>query len=443
MTTNPTPGDVDELIVDIAVRLADAETVQASVRQVYDDANYPTAWEPTSLAMGPLGNAVLFSTLHRSRINSARDWKAEADRVLERCADEVIRDASKSDSLFGGAGGSLLAYMVAATGEPSWGDVAETLAEDLAEQILALDTLPDEGDISDADYDMISGRAGTLVAISIASRQFPNSVSIAAARNRLFDDIDELLSRGQTLADTAWIDPKHYPREDYAIEFPNGYYNMGLSHGIPGLIVALAGANVTAHRAEKRHSLIAGLSDITLDKALTDSFGLAWPSGFDRETWRERTRSPSEHGVPNAWCYGAPGVALSLARAGATLRNDQLTNHARSIMRDALTRSIATGSHESMSPSFCHGIAGILACSISILGSTELYKAGGAQHQILASLLSKASKEHPLLFQDFEEPAQYLDNPTVIQGAAGIALTLTLARNERRSPGWQNLFGLE
>ena len=443
MIIRPTLGEIDAMIAEIAIRLADEETVQASVEQVCEYANYPTAWEPTSLAMGPLGNAVLFSTLDRSGLSGGRDWKSLTNDVLERYTDEVLGGASKSDSLFGGAGGVLLAYMVVATGESKWADVAESLAEGLAEQTLALDPVPDEGDISDADYDMISGRSGTLIALSIASHQFPSSIAISAARNRLFDDIYELLTRGKDIADTVWIDPIYYPHENYAIEFPRGYYNMGLSHGIPGLLVALTSANVTGHRNEKRHSLIAGLSDIILDRGLIDGFGLGWPSGYGREAWRERTKSTSEHEVPNAWCYGAPGIAVALGRAGAVLRDSQLIEHSRVIMRDALTRAIMTGSHRSMSPSFCHGIAGLLACSISILGSSELYKVGSVQYQIVDSLLSKASKTHPLVFQDFEEPAQYLDNPTVIQGAAGIALTLTLARNERRSPGWQNLFGLE
>ncbi len=54
MSIEITPGELDGLITEIAIRLADKDVVSWSVQQVIDRANYPTGWEPISLAMGPL-----------------------------------------------------------------------------------------------------------------------------------------------------------------------------------------------------------------------------------------------------------------------------------------------------------------------------------------------------------------------------------------------------
>lgn len=444
MSIEITPGELDGLIAEIAIRLADKDTVSWSVQQVIDRANYPTGWEPISLAMGPLGNAILFLTLHRSGIEPSCNWKALADDLLESCFSDVVRDAAQADSLFGGAGGALLAYVIATSCDERWRSTAELMAENLADQTLALDSVPDEGDLADSDYDLISGRAGTLVAISIASQLFRDSDVIMAAQNRIFDDIGELLCRGKTFADTTWIDPKYYPHEDYIKEFPSGYFNLGMAHGLPGLLVALASAKMTGRRAEQQHRLIEGLARVIQESASEDGFGLAWPTGCPRDGWRTGIAPTSGRGVPNAWCYGAPGISVALARAGVTLGDKQLIQTAHAAMLSALNRAVVTGSLESMSPTFCHGIAGILACSVSVLGSSGLQNATSPQYKVAASLLSKANKDCPLIFQDFEEPDQYLDNPTVLQGAAGIALALTLVRNERQAPpGWQNMFGLD
>lgn len=191
MSIEITPGELDGLIAEIAIRLADKDVVSWSVQQVIDRANYPTGWEPISLAMGPLGNAILFLTLHRSGLEPSCNWKALADDLLESCFSDIVRDAAKADSLFGGAGGALLAYVIATSCDERWRSTAELMAENLADQTLALDSVPDEGDLADSDYDLISGRAGTLVAISIASQLFRDSDVIMAAQNRIFDDIEQ------------------------------------------------------------------------------------------------------------------------------------------------------------------------------------------------------------------------------------------------------------
>lgn len=443
MTTVLTPEVVEYLITESALRLADEETVRASVHQVKTHSNYPTAWEPNSLAMGLLGNATLFLTLHGSGIGTSHDWKNLADELLESCAEEIVKCESNPDSLFGGLGGALLTYVLATVNDPKWRRVAKMTAENFADQMLTLDPLPDEGNISDSDYDIINGRAGALVSISIASQQFPESNVIRAAQNQVFDDIYELLCRGKTLADTTWIHPLYYPHEDYIKEFPSGYFNMGVAHGLPGLLIALTSANVAGRRATQRLQLITGLAKILLDSALKDGLGLTWPSGYSRDRWPPETTSLPALGTPNAWCYGAPGVAVALSRAGQSLGDKRLIQCARVAMQSALNRTIATGSLESISPTFCHGLSGILACSISVLGLPLPRNNSSNQHKIAACILSKADEDYPLIFQDLEEPDQHLDNPTVIQGAAGIALTLTLFQGKHHTPGWQNLFGLK
>lgn len=426
----------DTIARAIGRRLSDAEIVRSCRAQVTATARYPAGWDVHSVAMGPLGSALVFEAL--STAGSATDeWSDRADAVLEESYAAVSAAREEHDSLFGGTPGTVLAYVTATTRDPHrWRERTRTLADDVADRVLSGEPPPPSDDLSDADYDLISGRAGVLMALSSAREVFPDSGILAAATNRVFDDLHDLLRRGERVGDGAVIAPHHYPLPEYAEEFPSGYLNLGLAHGMPGILLALSTVETRGERGARRLSLIRDLAARILDSADVDEFGLTWSTGVASPTPRE-PRAGHGARAPHAWCYGAPGVALALHHAGAALRDRALARRARTIMHGALARHPEPDAVRS--PTICHGLAGVLACADSVLGASP--DPESVHGSLRTELLRRADLDAPLLYRDVEEPAQLLDDPSVIQGAAGVALVLA-ERDDRapRSP-WRYLFG--
>ncbi|SDO92707.1 Lanthionine synthetase C-like protein [Microbacterium testaceum StLB037] len=428
----------DLTVEAIARRLADPETVRSSRRQVRQTARFPTGWNPQSVAMGPLGSALVFEELTAASDSDADEWSLRADAILEECHDPVAAAAGEDASLFGGTPGAVLAYLSAARRDPRrWHARASALADEVAEQALSAELLPAVDDVADADYDIISGRAGVLMALTAIRSALPEVEAVGAAINRVFDDLHELLRRGELVGDGAMISPRHYPLPEYAEEFPLGYLNTGLAHGLPGVLLALSSVETAGGRDEKRRSLVKDLSARILDVADRDRFGLIWSTGIPRSTSSPGPRPRHRARAPHAWCYGAPGVALALHRAGASVREPALVAQAREIMRGALDRHPQPS--EVLSPSICHGVAGILACADTVLG---VCRDPESTHAALRrDLLERGDVDAPLLYRDVEEPAQELDDPSVIQGAAGIALVLAAGGGRAPRSPWRHLFG--
>lgn len=89
------------------------------------------------------------------------------------------------------------------------------------------------------------------------------------------------------------------------------------------------------------------------------------------------------------------------------------------------------------SPTLCHGQAGmVMLCQEFAPWSTA---ANEALPGLVEDLLDYADPDRPLVFADQEVPGNFVDDPTLLTGAPGVALTLLAAVGEER-PGWFRTF---
>lgn len=131
-----------------------------------------------------------------------------------------------------------------------------------------------------------------------------------------------------------------------------GRINLGLSHGIPGILTILSKAYVRAVSQDKCIKLIRGTSDYLLSVCDLDSKGRAvYPNVDVAGQDLERTSRL-------AWCYGDLSVCLALFSANQVLKDDVIDG----VVRQLLTRSIARTDFRETSVrdiALCHGAAGI------------------------------------------------------------------------------------
>ena len=264
-----------------------AETVQAiaeALTVVTEESD-----DRLGVALGGSGTparALFYGYLSRT---GAHDYGARIDSLLDHALN-ALATRPIGAALYSGFTG------VAWAAEHLSGDGDEDLNEEIDEALLAALAMPWNG-----DYDLITGLVGFGVyAVERAHR--PSAVAcLEAIVDRLAHDA---VSLGHGLT---WFTPPDLlpPRNREAN--PHGYYNLGLAHGVPGIIVLLADACRLGIRADTARPLLEGAVEWVVSQRLSDRAGARYPAFVTPGVEPEPSRL--------AWCYGDPGVAASLLYA--------------------------------------------------------------------------------------------------------------------------------
>jgi lantibiotic modifying enzyme len=193
------------------------------------------------------------------------------------------------------------------------------------------------------DYDLIVG----LVGIGVYCLERPHS---PAARHCL----ELILERLSELAEvsgngTTWFTPPELLPPQQRELYPNGYYNLGLAHGVPG-IIALLGRMYSAGIAPARtSSLLDGAVRWLLQQRLPEKAKSSFAPFIAPDQKAEDCRL--------AWCYGDGGLAAAVLLASRHTGNKDWEDEALQIARRAAQRD--PESCHVRDVSFCHGSAGL------------------------------------------------------------------------------------
>src|SRR5260370_6884783 len=263
------------------------DRARESVRTIVDDLlrskSEPAA--DASLAGGLAGQAILHGYLAPVE-NQSTHAKLVRD-CLHHAADRMAEKPMEA-SLYSGLTGvgwalaHLQGRLPELDGEEDSADMDNALLSHL------------EGSPWRDDYALISGLVGFGV---YALERLPQAAAVACLE-RVIDRLAEIAEhRAEEF--TWWTNPKWLPPET-AEKCPQGYYNLGLAHGVPG-VIALLGMTCAAGIAVARgRSLLEGAVRWQLAHQLPGGFA-AWlgPEGEDKP-------------ARLAWCYGDPGVAAAI-----------------------------------------------------------------------------------------------------------------------------------
>ena len=214
-------------------------------------------------------------------------------------------------------------------------------------------------------------------------------------------------------------------------EFPDGVFNCGLAHGVPGPMALLAlaeraGVSVSGQREAIERTarwLVANRSD--------DQWGPGWPSGVPMSG----TKIPRP--AQNAWCYGSAGVARSLWLAGDALGDDSLRKLATDAMAAVCDRP-RSARHIDRSPGLCHGVAGALQISLRFAQDTGEDVFAAAAARFTEIVLQHYDENRRFGYGSVVEDGSLADEPGLLDGAAGVALAL-LAGSTGIAPDWDRM----
>ncbi|MEU1080736.1 lanthionine synthetase C family protein [Streptomyces sp. NPDC005908] len=387
------------------------------------------AWYPPSLTHGHAGSALLHLYAARAGLGS----HATAHEHLREAVLATQIEPLQHYGLFAGTSGLVLALADVTRDEPRFRPSLDRMTDRLAEQVLAAPPHRTERAVSDLDYDLVTGAAGTLA--QLASVTTP-SERVAEACAVLVDYLVWLSEPAETEGTPhRWlITPTCYPPVgDYHAKYPYGYLNLGLSHGMPGVAAALAAAWEAGHRRPGHLEAVTGLTRWIRAQADTDAHGPVWSDGTPVDEHGHEVAAGCAHDRI-AWCYGTAGVAGALLGVACATGDEELRAAAVTAFEGVLARA---EQRRPLSPTLCHGLAGLVVLTLEFAP----WSTPARTHlpELVGQLLDRREPQRPLGFADLEEPGEPVDDPGLLTGAVGVALTLLAAVGDRR-PDWFRAF---
>lgn len=200
-------------------------------------------------------------------------------------------------------------------------------------------------------------------------------------------------------------------------------FNLGLAHGVPGIVAFLARALARGIAPARTRMLLEGAVQWVLAQRMPDG-----PSRYPTVCTERGPDGPARA----AWCYGDPGVALALMAAGSAADRPDWEAAAVELARGAAARPIE--SCQVGDASVCHGAAGLLHVF------NRLYQASGDRALRDAAIFWLGPTLRLLADGRWDGVPGADDLPSakessILEGKAGIALALLAAASDR-APIW-------
>lgn len=224
--------------------------------------------------------------------------------------------------------------------------------------------------------------------------------------------------------------PTHLPPTARG-SFPSGYYNLGVAHGVPGILSFLCRMREYNIRTDLVHLMLnkglAWLLEVTRSRV---GGAALIPSYVDCEGRSE----PSRLG----WCYGNLGIAASLIQGALPSPWDAELKHCAEVALDTPQRM--TRVHD---PGLCHGSAGVAHLLNRLYHRTDdVVFRSAAQHwfrELLAMrTLPAGVGGFYAAIRGENDRLQHMPDPGFLLGSAGIGLSL-LAAIYPHAPSWDRV----
>ncbi|MEV6681712.1 lanthionine synthetase C family protein [Streptomyces erythrochromogenes] len=450
--TGDTAGRALQVVQRVARQLADPERVEAVLRagrRPDSGAVVP----PPDLGQGPLGAALLFGELARTD----ESMRPLAHRAIARAAKGL--STAPGLGLFGGPAALLAVAQTCADGAGDYQGLRAGLARRLARrrnEHPAPAGAPGSG-VAWSDYDWIQGPAGTtrllLDCVEDPDESGPDITrALESSLRRLTALTEPVRVNGRTVSGW-WIAPGRQATAELRATFPDGFFDLGIAHGIGGPLSVLATALERGREVEGQREAVERIVDWLAGRLLHDEAGPYWPAWL---SWAEETTAerPATAYTRNAWCYGSPSVAAALYRAGTALGRPEWCRNAVTVLNAALARD--QDRWELEGPTLCHGYAGFLQIlTRTALSSGDRGLAAGCR-RLAGALLDQADDDAPFTFRRLTGDSTQagtptasaaFDSPGMLEGAAGAACALlsatrTAAHTGRSAHPWDRTLGL-
>ena len=276
-----------------------------------------------------------------------------------------------------------------------------------------------------SQYELISGLAGYGTYLL---ERLPNP----AAARLLVRVIDLLEAAAETSeAGTTWYTPPEWLPAWRRELMPEGCHNLGLAHGIPGVIGFLA----AARRMKVDDPRVPRLAEGAVRWLLAQKLPQGMPSVFPFMLIPGREPGPTT----TAWCYGDLGISVVLLAAARSFGCADWEEEALSLARLVARRPRS----ETMDSSLCHGTAGnghLFNRLYQATGDSEMRETALAWYNRALDLRRPGEGFAGFLTWVDSQPGtgDWAGRPGFLTGATGVGLSLLAAVTDME-PVWDRV----
>lgn len=408
----------------VSSKLLDPDYVEEVSQAASQKNDSLRVWDGVTLANGHAGLAVLFATLSNTPKWEGDDYLKASTAHMGAAIQSTQGQPLTGNDLFSGSAGLAFALDLCSKVEPRF-ERARHAAVIAALEHGATEYLDQRIDgVGPEDYDVVSGPAGYLGwLLTLPSDIAGPDVELVST------SLSGLFQKGpvDTAKPTWRILPELTLQEERLAMAPQGYTDMGIAHGVPGPLAALS---LIPSPSRKVSEAVCHLVDWILSATTEDEFGSNWPTvipvGVDPQIQTLDSHSRT------AWCYGSPGVLMALVLAQRSQPHLKLGSHIEQGI-EALASRVAN-SEGFKTPTLCHGSSGVAL----ILRRLQLEHGFAGLEEALSrtceSLLEHIDETAPFGVREVEPDGEFVDNPTLLNGAAGVALAIhSILADERQS----------
>lgn len=418
------PDKVREIVIDKTNRNPDPPNPQ--IKQVF--------WQDLSLSEGYAAPLLLFSQLDYLFPNEK--WDAIVHNYILKIKESIEQKRIDSLSLFGGLAGCCLAVGQVSGVRGYYKKLYNTLVNFLIKEVRIQYLIPFEDHLKKGTpvppslYENIQGLAGIGVS-ALCDLANPALSSLLQEIIRLLVLLTKPISINGRSIPGWYVLPDHMIQQESKLLYPQGNFNLGLSHGVTGVLAFLSIAFLHKIQVPGQKEAIkyfaAWLN--SNKKIYNDTFFWEGMISLDYES---KPKISEKFSSRDAWCYGTPGVANTLYLAGRALEDKNLRQNALNDFQSLFKRTPLEW--KIPGPTLCHGIGGLLLITQLLANHSKEKKLLEKQNMLKIMLYECFHQDHPFGFKDVEPKKNggwvYLNKSGLLEGATGSLLTLLSLENK-------------
>ncbi len=330
--------------------------------------------------------------------------------------------ANASASLFYGA--PAVAFVLHTGAHPAYAAMLAALDEHVndltALKLAAAYERIDRGELTrPGEYDLISGLTG-LGAYHLVRHGPAGSGMTAAVLGYLVALAAPVCRHGESLPGW-WSGTGPAGAPDPA--WPGGHLNLGMAHGIAGILALLSGAMRVGIQVDGHAKAVSELC-ATFDRYRQGSSACPWWPAMISLSEHSQGRTSQGRQARPSWCYGTPGQARAQQLAGLALGDQERMRTAERALAGCVLDQQVTGLLADAS--LCHGWAGVVQA---------LWRA--ASDALSPQPLQAALREARRGMEDHLARAGPPASSGLLEGTSGIQLAQNdLPRTGGEPPAW-------